>query len=58
MVAEIAAVLLLARAIEPVYGSTEFLKLVLLVDFSCCLATFITVYLIYLASPNKEGGTL
>jgi len=56
--AEVAALLLLARSIEPVYGSTEFLRLVGVLDLSGALATFFSVYVYYLASSAKTGKVL
>lgn len=53
-----AALLLLARSIEPVYGSTEFLRLVGVLDLSGALATFFSVYVYYLASSAKTGKVL
>ncbi|KAF8062961.1 haloacid dehalogenase-like hydrolase domain-containing protein [Scenedesmus sp. PABB004] len=53
------SLLLLARVVEPVYGSTEFLKLVLLVDGAACAATFVMAFLIFLAAPaERKGRTL
>ena len=56
--AEIAALLLLARIIEPIYGSTEFLRLLLLLAASGGVVTFVAVYLLYLISPSKDGKVL
>ncbi|GBF88880.1 hypothetical protein Rsub_01379 [Raphidocelis subcapitata] len=56
--AEIASLLVLARVVEPVYGSTEFLRLLLLVAASTGAATFVGVYLFYLINTSKEGGIL
>jgi len=56
--AEIAALLLLARVIEPIYGSTEFLRLLLTVAVSSSAAVFVGVYLLYLVSPDKDGKVL
>jgi len=55
---EVVSVLLLARIIEPIYGSTEFLKLVLLVDFFPCLMTFIMAYCVFLAAPGRLANVL
>jgi hypothetical protein len=53
------SLLLLARIIEPVYGSTEFLKLVLIVDFAASTATFCIAYVIFLSAPeDRKGRTL
>lgn len=55
----IMALLLLARIIEPVYGSTEFLKLILVVDFAASTATFCIAYIIFLSAPDdRKGRTL
>jgi hypothetical protein len=58
VVAEVAAVLVLARIIEPIYGSMEFAKLVLLVDTCTSLATFVSAYLYYILSTAKTGAVL
>ena len=58
MLLEIVSVLLLARIIEPIYGSTEFLKLVLLVDFFSCLLTFGGAYCIYAAAPGRQAASV
>lgn len=59
VVLEVLALLLLARIIEPVYGSTEFLKLILVVDFGASLATFVLAYVIFLSVPAEfKGKTL
>jgi hypothetical protein len=53
------SLLLLARIIEPVYGSTEFLKLILIVDFAASTATFCIAYIIFLSAPeDRKGRTL
>jgi hypothetical protein len=56
--AEIGALLALARIIEPIYGSTEFLRLLLIVATSSSAVVFIAVYLLYLTSPSKDGKVL
>ncbi|KAF6261762.1 eukaryotic integral membrane protein-domain-containing protein [Scenedesmus sp. NREL 46B-D3] len=50
------SLLLLARVIEPVYGSTEFLKLILVVDFATSTATFCIAYIIFLSAPDERKG--
>jgi hypothetical protein len=56
---EIVCLLLLARVIEPVYGSTEFLKLILVVDFGASITTFIFAYVVFLSVPvGHKGKTL
>lgn len=52
------ALLLLARIIEPIYGSTEFLRLLLIVAVAGSTATFLGAYLFYLTSPYKDGAVL
>jgi hypothetical protein len=52
----IMSLLLLARIIEPVYGSTEFLKLILVVDFAASTATFCIAYIIFLSAPHERKG--
>lgn len=55
----IISVPLLARIIEPVYGSTEFLKLILLVDVAASIGTFVLAYIIFIAAPaERKGKTL
>lgn len=55
----IVSLLLLARIIEPVYGSTEFLKLILIVDVVMCCGTFMLAYLIFITAPwDRKGRTL
>eukprot|EP00878_Enallax_costatus_P029224 GHUV01031669.1.p1 GENE.GHUV01031669.1~~GHUV01031669.1.p1 ORF type:complete len:308 (+),score=60.09 GHUV01031669.1:444-1367(+) len=55
----IISLLLLAPIIEPVYGSTEFLKLILIVDVAMCFGTFMLAYLIFITAPwDKKGRTL
>ncbi len=49
---------MLARIIEPIYGSMEFAKLVLLVDTCTSLATFVSAYLYYILSTAKTGAVL
>ncbi len=57
-VAEIAALLLLARLVEPIYGSTEFLRMVLVVASASGFAVFAGVYLLYLVAADKDGKVL
>lgn len=52
VVFEVIAVLVLARIIEPVYGSREFLKFILLVDAMEAVATFVIVYCLFAATAN------
>lgn len=53
------ALLLLARIIEPVYGSTEFLKYILIVDVSSSFATFAMAYFVFMSAPySAKGKTL
>ncbi|KAI8463264.1 MAG: eukaryotic integral membrane protein-domain-containing protein [Monoraphidium minutum] len=54
----VASLLLLARVIEPIYGSTEFLRLLLVAALSASAATFVGSYVAYLASPDKDGSIL
>jgi hypothetical protein len=48
----------LARVIEPIYGSTEFLRLLLVVATASASIVFVAVYLLYLTSPSKDGKVL
>lgn len=53
------SLLLLARIIEPVYGSTEFLKYILVVDLSSSFATFVMAYFVFMTAPySAKGKTL
>lgn len=56
--AEVAALLFMARAVEPIYGSTEMLRFIMVVALTSSVATFAVVYVIYLVSPLKEGTVL
>lgn len=47
VVTEAIAILFLARAVEPMYGSKEFLKFLFIVDFTACLTTFAWVYIAF-----------
>lgn len=58
LVFAVVALLLLARIIEPIYGSTEFLRLLLVVAGASCSLTFVGAYFLYLTSPDKDGSTL
>lgn len=52
----IVSLLLLARVIEPVYGSTEFLKYILVVDLCSCFATFVMAYFVFMTAPQAAKG--
>ena len=52
---EVVLLLLLARVIEPMYGSKEFLKFIFLVDVVTCSAVFACVYVAFALS---QSGTL
>lgn len=53
------SLLLLARIIEPVYGSTEFLKYILVVDLVSSTATFVVAYFVFMTAPySAKGKTL
>lgn len=54
----VAALLLLARIIEPIYGSTEFLRLLVVVATTSSTITFVGAYIFYLTSPDKDGSVL
>lgn len=56
MLVAIVSLLLLARVIEPVYGSTEFLKYILVVDLCSCFATFVMAYFIFMTAPQTAKG--
>ncbi|GAX76137.1 hypothetical protein CEUSTIGMA_g3580.t1 [Chlamydomonas eustigma] len=56
LVAELLALILLARLVEPVYGSKEFLKFIFIVDLATCLSVFMSVYITYAAT--KYGDLL
>lgn len=53
LVVECAALLFLARLIEPAYGSKEFLSFILIVDFFTSLTVFVGVYLTFLAYQTE-----
>lgn len=55
VVAEAIAILFLARAVEPMYGSKEFLKFLFIVDFSTCLATFACAYVAFAVSVGTQS---
>lgn len=52
----VVSVLLLARVIEPVYGSTEFLKFILLVELLSSIITFVLAYVIFMTAPQAAKG--
>jgi membrane associated rhomboid family serine protease len=54
LVAELLALILLARLVEPVYGSKEFLKFIFVVDFTTCLSVFVCVYITYAATAYGD----
>jgi membrane associated rhomboid family serine protease len=55
----IVSLLLLARVIEPVYGSTEFLKFILVAQLAAGTATFVLAYLVFILAPQQfKGKTL
>ena len=53
----VGALLLLARLVEPVYGSTELLRFILVVDVSACAMTFIMAFLVLIFAPQEHKGT-
>ncbi|MEW5300231.1 MAG: hypothetical protein WDW38_003064 [Sanguina aurantia] len=55
LIVEVAAVLLLVRLVEPLYGSREFLKFMFVLDFSICFMVFAGVYLVFAITSS---GTL
>jgi membrane associated rhomboid family serine protease len=55
LVINIISLLLLARLVEPIYGSKEFLKFLLVVDILTCSAVFVAVYITYAITAS---GTL
>ncbi len=44
---EVICLLLLSRLIEPIYGSKEFLKFLVVVELLTSTATFVGVYIAY-----------
>jgi hypothetical protein len=58
MAVEVVSLLLLARVIEPIYGSTEFLKLILLVDVITSVLTVVGVYCVFAASQGTRALVL
>jgi len=51
---EVVSLLLLARLVEPMYGSKEFLKFLFIVDFSVCFMVFVAVYITYAATASGK----
>jgi hypothetical protein len=58
MAVEVVSLLLLARVIEPIYGSTEFLKLILIVDVITSTLVVVAVYCAYAASQGAKARFL
>ena len=58
LVLGVAGVLLLAKVLEPVWGSKDFLKFVLLVDTAVGAATLSLVYLLYVCGVDPKGNIL
>ena len=54
LVVSIAGILLLARIVEPVWGSKEFLLFVSVVNAGTGLATLALLYLLYAINHNSE----
>mmetsp|Transcript_36298 Transcript_36298/g.91666 ORF Transcript_36298/g.91666 Transcript_36298/m.91666 type:complete len:308 (-) Transcript_36298:710-1633(-) len=50
----VVALLLLARLVEPVYGSKEFLKFLFVVDLLVCCTVFVVVYISYAISASGQ----
>jgi hypothetical protein len=50
----VAALILLARLIEPVYGSREFIKLLAIVNCATTVCVFVGVYISYAATMNAS----
>ncbi len=49
---EVLGLLLLSRLVEPIYGSKEFLKFLVIVELLASTATFVAVYLAYAATMS------
>lgn len=56
LIIDVVALLLLARLVEPVYGSKEFLKFLFIVDLATCCSVFLGVYIMY--AYTTEGKLL
>jgi Eukaryotic integral membrane protein (DUF1751) len=52
------AILLLAKVIEPIWGSKEFLKFIGIVNVGAGMSTFIIVVVAYALDRNVEGKLL
>lgn len=51
-------VLLLAKVLEPIWGSKEFLKFILLVNTAVGLSTLSLLYLLYVCGVDPKGNLL
>ncbi|KAK9845713.1 hypothetical protein WJX81_000351 [Elliptochloris bilobata] len=51
-------ILMLAKVLEPVWGSKEFLKFVLLVDMAVGVSTLSLLYLLYVCGVDPKGKLL
>lgn len=54
LVASVLALLMLARTIEPIYGSREFLNFIFIADFCSCFATWVVMYAMYAATATAR----
>lgn len=55
---EVLAVLFLTRLVEPVYGSKEFLKFLLVVDLSINVCVLTGVYIYFATSKEDRKGDM
>jgi len=54
----VVGVLLLAKVLEPIWGSKEFLKFILLVNTAVGLSTLSLLYLLYVCGVDPKGNLL
>ena len=55
LVLGVAGILLLAKVLEPAWGSKEFIKFILLVDTAAGVATLSLLYVLYVCGVDPKG---
>jgi len=58
LVLGVAGILLLAKVLEPAWGSKEFIKFILLVDTAAGMATLSLLYVLYVCGVDPKGNLL
>ena len=58
LVLGVAGILLLAKVLEPAWGSKEFIKFILLVDTAAGVATLSLLYVLYVCGVDPKGNLL